>query len=68
MRYQVYSGSQSGPCCFDSTVVDTSKPEFVYGEHYTDREGRLCYEIVCACSNRDAAQLICDALNTKECR
>lgn len=66
MRYHVIEGSQSGHCCFDATVVDTSKPEIVNGEHYKDREGRFRYEIVCECFSMEDAQLICDALNAKE--
>lgn len=66
MRYQVYSGSQSGHCCFDATVVDTTKPKFVDGRHEKDWEGRLCYETVCECFSMEAAQLICDALNAKD--
>ena len=33
MRYQVVEDSQSGHCCFDATVVDTSKLEIINGEH-----------------------------------
>lgn len=36
MRYQVYSRSQSGHCCFEATVVDTTKPQIVDGRHVED--------------------------------
>lgn len=66
MRYQSIDKSQSGHCCFEATVVDTTKPEIVNGEHYRDREGRFRYEIVCECFSMKDAQLICDALNAKD--
>lgn len=66
MRYQVVEDSQSGHCCFNATVVDTSKLEIINGEHRKDREGRFLYEIVCECFSMEHAQLICDALNAKE--
>ena len=63
MRYQVFNGSISSHCCFEATVIDTEKPEFIGGEHYMDSDGRLHYESVCECFSIDDAQMIADSLN-----
>lgn len=57
-RYKVVSGSQSAHCCFENTVVDTTKPVMIGGKHYRDE-----YAPVCECFDEEAAQLIADALN-----
>jgi hypothetical protein len=52
-RYKVVDGSQSGHCCFDATVVDTTKPTG-YRDH--------C-EPMCECFERADAERIAAALN-----
>lgn len=66
MRYQIFNGSKSAHCCFDATVIDTTKPEIIGGQHYRDSDGRLHYETVCECFSMKDAQLICDALNAAD--
>lgn len=63
MRYAIVDGSQSVHCCFDYTVVDTTKPCIVGGEHYKGR-----FESICECFDEEQAQLVCDALNAHEAR
>jgi len=59
-RYKLIDGSQSSHCCFEFTIVDTTKPianlnkELVY------------YEEVCETFDRQSAELILNALNTNE--
>lgn len=65
-RYKVVEGSQQGHgCCFDCTVVDTTKPVIIGGEHYEGRNG-LEYETVCETFGHEEADLICNALNAYE--
>lgn len=52
-RYQVVEGSQSAHCCFEATVVDTTKPTGYNGQ----------FEQVCECFEVSDARTICDALN-----
>ena len=69
MRYQIYKGSQSAHCCFEATVVDTSKPCMIGGEHYRDsdtRGGQYHYEPVCECFEMSDAEMICAALNAAQ--
>ena len=66
MRYQIFNGSKSAHCCFDATVVDTTKPEIIGGQHYKGSDGQLHYETVCECFSLEDAQLICDALNAAD--
>lgn len=47
MRYIVIEGSKSGHCCFNFTVVDTTRDD----------------ESVCECFDREDAELIVKALN-----
>lgn len=56
----------SADCCFDATVVDTTKPEIIGGQRYKGIDGQLYYEIVCECFSLEDAQLICDALNAAD--
>lgn len=60
-RYAVVSGSQSYHCCFDWTVVDTTIPVIIGGEHYKGQ-----FEAVCETFEREQADLICEALNKME--
>lgn len=53
-RYKAVKGSESGHCCFDSTVVDTHTPHPTFaGDH----------DWVCECFDMETAQKIADALN-----
>ena len=61
-RFRIVEESQSAHCCFDFTVVDTSKPDIVGGKQYEGRFG-LQFEAVCECFERADAELICNALN-----
>lgn len=64
MRYQVYKGSQSAHCCFEATVVDTTKPRIIGGEHYRDYEsGQYHHEPVCECFEVAEAERIAALLN-----
>lgn len=66
-RYQVRKGSQSGHCCFDATVVDTTKPHTnsVTGKQYQDDRGNLLWEAVCETFDEGDALVIAEALNAK---
>ena len=66
MRYQIFNGSKSAHCCFYATVVDTTKPEIIGGQHYKGSDGQLHYETLCECFSMEDAQLICDALNAAD--
>lgn len=59
-QYKVIAGSQSAHCCFCATVVDTTKPVMIHGEHYNNE-----YESVCECFEIEHAQFIADALNQR---
>lgn len=59
MRFLKINESQSAHCCFEYTVVDTTKPYIINGEQYKGR-----FESVCECFEEEHAQLICDALNS----
>jgi hypothetical protein len=68
-RYAVYKGSQSAHCCFEATVVDTTKPDIIGGKHYRDsdeRGGQYHYEAICECFEMADAERICAALNEAE--
>lgn len=64
VRYIIYEGSKSEHCCFEVTVMDSTKPEIVGGEHYEDEYGKH-YETVCECFSMEDDLLICEALNGK---
>jgi hypothetical protein len=58
-RYKVVEGSQSAHCCFEFTVVDTTKPDLMGdGTQYLDH-----FSIVCECFEREDADRIVSALN-----
>lgn len=61
MRYKIIKGSQSAHCCFDWTIVDTTRPVIIGGKQY---EGQ--FEAVCECFQEEDAKLIAKALNRKE--
>lgn len=57
-RYKVVPGSQSRHCCFEATVVDTTKPVMINDEHYNGE-----FEPVCECFWPEDAEMIANALN-----
>ena len=61
-RYKIVDESQSVHCCFRKTVVDTTRPVMIHGEHYDGK-----YEPMCECIDEEAAPVICDALNAADC-
>lgn len=61
-RYKVVKGSQSCHCCFEATVVDTTKPL----EQYPGMQGLPEFDSVCECMDMESAELVCDALNSVE--
>lgn len=62
-RYKVISGSQSAHCCFEATVVDTSRPDMQGdGTQYVGDHGPQ-FEAVCECFDMVDAEAICAALN-----
>lgn len=65
MRYKVVEGSQSAHCCFDATVVDTTKPTLIGGKPYCP-DGVPRYDSVCECFDEESANLIADALNRSQ--
>ena len=58
LRYRVVDGSQSAHCCFDATVVDTTKPVMIGGEHYNGQ-----FEPICECFDVEDATHIAAAMN-----
>lgn len=57
-RFKVVLGSQSGHCCFEATVIDTSEPVMLNGKHYNGQ-----FKAVCECMNMASAGVIAEALN-----
>ncbi len=57
-RYKLVHGSQSAHCCFEFTVVDTTRPFLIHGKQY---EGQ--FEALCETFDYDSARSIVDALN-----
>jgi hypothetical protein len=53
-RYRVIEGSQSGHCCFDYTVVDTTKKHQYFKDQFVQ---------VCEAFDKESADLIAKALN-----
>lgn len=64
-RYAIYKGSQSQHCCFDFTVVDTTKPTIINGIHFKWSDGQYQYEAICECFFIEDAERICSALNAQ---
>lgn len=60
-RYIVVKGSQTGHCCFDATVVDTTRPEMIGGKQYQGQ-----FEPVCECFETSDADRIAAALNATD--
>lgn len=61
-RYIIAESSISSHCCFEATVMDSTKPDMIGDKHYEDEKGKH-YEIVCECFTLECAKLICNALN-----
>ena len=57
-RFKVVDGSQSCHCCFEFTVVDTTKPVMIGGIHYREQ-----FEAICECFERGYADMIAAGLN-----
>ncbi len=55
MRYRVVPGSQSHHCCFEWTVVDTTKPTMIGGKHWAGKNGPE-FEAVCECWEQPEAK------------
>lgn len=64
-RYKVVEGSQSCHCCFDATVIDTTKPSMIVDYQYVGENGPE-FVSVCECFNVEDASIICAALNAAE--
>ena len=62
-RYKVIDGSNSGHCCFVSTVVDTLRPLIIHGKPYHNDDGGPQFETVCECFEAEDAKKIAAALN-----
>lgn len=65
-RYIIHHHSQSGHCCFEYTVLDSTKPEMISDEHYRNTDGFLQYEAVCETFDLETATLVRDALNAAD--
>lgn len=55
-RYEAIEGSQSGHCCFEGTVVDTTRKNSVHHD---------LFKIVCECFDFADAEEIARALNAQ---
>lgn len=64
-RFRVIEESTSAHCCFGFTVVDTAKPMMIGRKHYANENGPQ-FEAVCECFEKDAAEMIANALNRPE--
>lgn len=62
-RFEIYTGSQTAHCCFKYTVVDTTKPYFIGGDHYKDRTGQYQFDQLCECFDYESAEMIVNVLN-----
>jgi hypothetical protein len=63
MQYKVIKGSESAHCCFEATVVDTTKPELDGDGNQIFIEGHPWYESICETFSIEDAELICLAMN-----
>lgn len=62
-RYVVLDESVSCEWNFTHTVIDTSKPIMLKGQHKEDSAGRKAYESICECACQSDAELVCKSLN-----
>ena len=60
-RYKVVKGSQSGHCCFEATVVDTTQPTILNGQWFNEQ-----YAPVCECFDEEDAIEICARMNGEQ--
>lgn len=63
MRYEVIPESNSGHCCFDASVVDTTRPLLIGGIQLKDGCGNLRHKAICECFDVADAERICTLLN-----
>ena len=63
MRYEVIPESNSGHCCFDASVVDTTRPLLIGGVQPKDDRGNPCHVTICECFDVADAERICMLLN-----
>jgi len=59
-RFKIVEGSQSAHCCFEATVVDTSRPVIIGGKHFDNQ-----FKPVCESFDVESAQEIAAALNAQ---
>jgi len=64
-RYVIYKGSSTGHCCFEATVMDSTKPTIIDGERREDSGGKR-YWPVCECLDMEDALRVAEALNAME--
>lgn len=64
-RYIIFNGSKSCHCCFEYTVMDSTKPDMIGDIHY-ESDGVKHYETVCECFDLESAEMVCNALNKEE--
>lgn len=65
MRYKIIEGSTSHHCCFEYSIVDTTKPLMI-GEKHWESDGVKEYETICECFFLNDAETICNALNKEQ--
>lgn len=64
-RFLVVEGSQSAHCCFDYTVVDSTRKVMIgpkWNQEWYDGQ----YEAICECFDKKDAERIAQALNAME--
>jgi len=64
-RYIVTNRSISSHCCFEATVMDSTKPDMIGDRQYEDKKGKH-YESICECFYLENAIKIAKALNQME--
>lgn len=64
-RYVIFEGSFSGHCCFEFSVMDTTKPEIDGDGELLVFDGQACYETICECFTKEDAETVCAALNSQ---
>ena len=64
-RFIIYEGSKSSHCCFEATVMDSTRPVIIGGKQH-EFQGIKHYETVCECFSMEDAEIVCRALNADE--
>lgn len=62
MKYKASNQIEHG-CCYSASVVDTTHPHIIGGEHYKDSNGAYHYKMICECREFEDAEKIAKALN-----